>query len=101
MSLADKEFSAKKNRTKKIRAVIEAIVLLSLLYIIINALVVFAKYEPYTLRNAEYGGDEGFVAISYFGVDRTGTNSLIGVEQLEHHLEVDLQLHHLIYILCS
>ena len=88
MSLADKEFSAKKNRTKKIRAVIEAIVLLSLLYIIINALVVFAKYEPYTLRNAEYGGDEGFVAISYFGVDRTGTNSLIGVEQLEHHLEV-------------
>ena len=37
MSLADKEFSAKKNRTKKIRAVIEAIVLLSLLYIIINA----------------------------------------------------------------
>lgn len=88
MSLADKEFSANKNRTKKIRAVIEAIVLLSLLYIIINALVVFAKYEPYTLRNAEYGGDEGFVAISYFGVDRTGTNSLIGVEQLEHHLEV-------------
>ena len=88
MTLADKAFSAKKNRNKKIRSVIEALVLLTLLYIIINSLFVFAKYEPYTLRNAEYGSDEGFVAISYFGVDRTGTNSLIGVEQLEHHLEV-------------
>ena len=87
MTLADKEFSAKKNRRKRIRAVIEAIVLISLLYIIINALFVFAKYKPYTLRNTEYGSDEGFVAITYFGVDRTGTNSLIGVEQLEHHLE--------------
>ena len=88
MTLADKVFSAKKNRNKKIRSVIEAGVLLTLLYIIINSLFVFAKYEPYTLLNAEYGSDEGFVAISYFGVDRTGTNSLIGVEQLEHHLEV-------------
>ena len=88
MTLADKEFSAKKNRNKRIRAVIEAIVLITLLYIIINALFVFAKYQPYTLKNAEYGSDEGFVAISYFGVDRSGTNSLIGVDQLEHHLEV-------------
>ena len=88
MTLADKEFSAKKDRNKKIRAVIEAIVLISLFYIIVNALFVFAKYQPYTIKTAEYGSDEGFVAISYFGVDRSGTNSLIGVEQLEHHLEV-------------
>lgn len=88
MTLADKEFSAKKNRNKRIRAVVEAIVLIALLYIIINALFVFAKYQPYTLKNTEYGSDEGFVALSYFGVDRLGTNSLIGVEQLEHHLEV-------------
>lgn len=88
MALADKEFSAKKNRNKRIRSLIEVIVLASLLYIIVNALFVFAKYQPYTLQNAEFGSDEGFVAISYFGVDRAGTNSLIGVEQLEHHLEV-------------
>lgn len=88
MSLADKEFSAKKNRNKRIRAVLEAVVLASLLYIIVNALFVFAKYQPYTLKNADFGSDEGFVALSYFGVDRAGTGSLIGVEQLEHHLEV-------------
>lgn len=88
MTLADKEFSAKKNRTKRIRAVIEAIVLATLLYLIITALFVFEKYQPYTFKNTEFGNDEGFVAISYFGVDRTGTGNLIGVEQLEHHLEV-------------
>ena len=49
MTLADKEFSAKKNRNKRIRAVIEAIVLILLLYIIINALFVFAKYQHYKL----------------------------------------------------
>ena len=88
MALADKEFSAKKNRNKRIRAVIEAIVLISLLYLTINALFVFTKYRPFTLQDTEFGSDEGFIAISYFGVDRSGTNSLIGVEQLEHHLEV-------------
>lgn len=87
MTLADKEFTARKNRKKRIRAIIEAAVLLSLLYIIINSLYVFAKYRPFTLNSTEFGSDEGFVAISYFGVDRTGTNSLIGEEQLEHHLE--------------
>ena len=45
MALADKEFSAKKNRNKRIRSLIEVIVLASLLYIIVNALFVFAKYR--------------------------------------------------------
>ena len=88
MTLADKEFTSRRNRVKRIRTVIEIIVIAILMYIIINALFVFAKYEPFTLNNTEFGTDEGFVAISYFGVDRTGTSSLIGKEQLEHHLEV-------------
>ena len=88
MTLADKEFTSKRNRIKRIRSVIEAIVLAALLYVIINALFVFAKYQPYTLNSTEFGSDEGFVAISYFGVDRTGTSSLIGKDALEHHLEV-------------
>lgn len=88
MTLADKEFTSKRNRIKRIRSVIEAIVLAVLLYVIVNALFVFAKYQPFTLNNAEFGGDEGFVALSYFGVDRTGTSSLIGKDLLGHHLEV-------------
>ena len=88
MTLADKEFTSKKNRIKRIRSVIEAVVLAVLFYAIINALFVFAKYQPYSLNNAEFGSDEGFVALSYFGVDRTGTTGLIGKDLLEHHLEV-------------
>ena len=88
MTLADEQFTSQRNKRKRIRTVAEVIVLAILLYIIINALFVFEKYEPYTLNNTEFGSDEGFVAISYFGVDRTGTNTLIGKEQLEHHLEV-------------
>ena len=88
MTLADKEFTSKRNRIKRIRSVIEAIVLAVLLYIVVNALFVFAKYQPYSLNNTEFGSDEGFVALSYFGVDRTGTSGLIGKDLLEHHLEV-------------
>jgi hypothetical protein len=88
VTLADKEFTSKKNRIKRIRSVIEAVVLAVLFYAIINALFVFAKYQPYSLNNAEFGSDEGFVALSYFGVDRTGTTGLIGKDLLEHHLEV-------------
>jgi hypothetical protein len=88
MTLADEQFTSQRNKTKRIRTIAEVIVLAILLYIIINALFVFGKYEPFTFNNAEFGSDEGFIAISYFGVDRTGTNTLIGKEQLEHHLEV-------------
>ena len=97
MTLADKEFTSKRNRVKRTRTVFEIIVIVVLLYVIINALFVFAKYKPFTLNNTEFGTDEGFVAISYFGVDRTGTNVLIGKEQLEHHLEV-LKLHIIKYL---
>ncbi|MBQ9573032.1 MAG: glycoside hydrolase [Acidaminococcaceae bacterium] len=88
MTLADEQFTSQRNRRKKIRTVAEVIVLVVLLYIIVNALFVFGKYEPFNFNNTEFGSDEGFIAISYFGVDRTGTNTLIGKEQLEHHLEV-------------
>ena len=70
MTLADKEFTSKRNRVKRIRTVIEVIVIAVLLYIIINALFVFSKYKPFSLNDTEFGTDEGFVAISYFGVDR-------------------------------
>ena len=88
MTLADEQFTSQRNKIKRFRTVAEVIVLAILLYIIINALFVFGKYEPFTFNNTEFGSDEGFIAISYFGVDRTGTNTLIGKEQLEHHLEV-------------
>ena len=53
MTLADKEFTSKRNRVKRIRTVIEAIVIVVVLYIIINALFVFAKYKPFSLMFGE------------------------------------------------
>ena len=88
MTLADEQFTSQRNKRKRIRTVAEVIILAVLLYIIIKALFVFGKYEPFNFNNTEFGSDEGFIAISYFGVDRTGTNTLIGKDQLEHHLEV-------------
>ena len=44
MTLADKEFTAKKNRVKKIRSVLEFLFIIVLLYIIVNALFVFEQY---------------------------------------------------------
>ena len=55
MTLADKEFTSKRNRVKRIRTVIEVIVIVVVLYIIINALFVFAKYKPFSLNNTEFG----------------------------------------------
>ena len=88
MTLADKDFTSRRDRIKRIRTVAEIVTLIALLFIVVNALFVFKKYQPFTLNNTEFGSDEGFVAVSYFGVDRTGTNTLIGMDQLEHHLEV-------------
>lgn len=47
MILADKEFTSKRNRVKRIRTVIEVIVIVVLLYIIINALFVFPSINRF------------------------------------------------------
>ena len=88
MSLGYDDYTSRKNRKKIIRTVLEFIILAVLLYIVVTAIVVFKDYQPYNDTNTDYAGDKGFVGISYFGVDRIGNESLIGLEQLEHHLEV-------------
>lgn len=85
--LADKDVTARKNRRKRVRFLAEGIFLLALLFLILNALFVFSRYQPYTPDQAPSDGeDHGFVAISYFGVDRTGTGELIGADLLDEHL---------------
>lgn len=88
MPRSDPEFTALKNKKKKQRTILEILVLIILAGLIINALFTFTQYQPYSWKTAEFDGDKGFVALSYYGVDRTGTGELIGEEQLEHHLEV-------------
>ena len=77
-----KEFSPKKKDRKKIiRGTVEVIILIGILILSINSIFTFSKYKPYD------NDENGFIVISYSGVDRNGTNSLIGTEALESQLE--------------
>lgn len=83
------EFTRRKNRLKMIRTVLQVIILIVCLYIIGMALFHNAQYIPSDNRDGvvDGEGDTGFVALSYFGVDRVGnTSDLIGHERLGSHL---------------
>ena len=79
-------FTSQKERNKKVRVVFEVLVILFALFIVIRALFTFVKYVPYNDNAVAKNGDQGFIALSYFGVDRTGNASLIGMELLDQHL---------------
>lgn len=78
-----------KDRKKMIRSVIQVIILLILLIIIIRAFFNMNKYEAFDKadKNIVTGEENGFIAISYFGVDREGTSTLISTKRLEEHLK--------------
>lgn len=76
----------KKNRKKLIRSIIEGIILIVLLIIIIKALFTFSQYEEYT-QEVITKEDNGFIALSYFGVDRAGNETLISEKRLQEHLK--------------
>lgn len=81
-------FETRKDVIKTVRCSIELVILLGLLYLIIHALFVFRTYQPYDKNDEKIvsGEDHGFVAISYFGVDRDGTDTLISTERLDEML---------------
>ena len=75
----------KKNVYKVIRSIIEAVVLIILLIVIIRALFSFNTYKPYSEEEAT--SNAGFVALSYFGVDRIGSDTLTSTQRLDEHLK--------------
>lgn len=74
-----------KNRRKVIRSIIQAIVLIGVSVLIINATFNLKKYADASQNSIN--GDHGFIAISYFGVDQTGDDTLISTKLLSQHLE--------------
>jgi len=75
----------KKDRSKWIKTVIQLAVLIVVGYILFHALVDVEKFaEP---DRSEWTSDKGFVALSYFGVSRSGTPKLISKEELNKHLK--------------
>lgn len=80
-------FSSKtKERKKVIRSIVEWILLLFILYIIYLALFSYNTYIPFS-DNERSQTEDGFIAISYFGVDRSGSETLVSTKQLEEHIK--------------
>ena len=78
--------SKKKNRKKVIRTIIQLITIVILVYIIVISSFSFNKYIPF--ENSERSQTkDGFIAISYFGVDRTENGSLISKKKLDEHMQ--------------
>lgn len=80
----------RKNRKKVVRSIAEGILLIGLLVLIICAVHTFDSYEPYEETWVEMATDEedtGFIALSYFGVDRNETKNLISTERLQEHMD--------------
>uniref|UniRef100_UPI00286F83EB glycoside hydrolase n=1 Tax=Anaerosporobacter sp. TaxID=1872529 RepID=UPI00286F83EB len=75
-----------KDKRKLIRGTFQGIVLLLLLFLLLRALLSISKYTPYKEVNKQ-SKDYGFVALSYFGVSRTGDDVTITTQKLEEHIE--------------
>lgn len=87
MKISDKEFTARKGRKKLIRVIFEIIILVGIAAICINALFTLKTYEAFSAKNSKISQDRGFVALSYFGVERIGNQSVIGEGRLREQLK--------------
>ena len=83
---ADKEYTAKKNSKKQRRVILQLGILAVVAAIFYFALFTAGKYKPYEPTAINMAQDKGFIALSYFGVDRVGLQPLISEERLGEHL---------------
>lgn len=74
----------RKNSRKAVRTVFQFGILISLLVVIMLA--VFDWDEYVSVPESEYKYDNGFITLSYFGVDRSRKATLIDDDMLEKHL---------------
>ncbi len=77
----------KKDRIKIARGILQGVILIILLIAIIKALFSFSVYEPYNSSKISNNQDSGFIAVSYFGIDRTGNDTLISTKRLDEQLK--------------
>ena len=87
--VGDHKYTRRKNRRKRFRTLLQVLILALFSYVVWMGLFHHGTYVPAEADGeAEPGmSDTGFVALSYFGVDRIGNKSdLIGKDVLEQHL---------------
>lgn len=74
----------KKNRKKIVRTIIQCVILLLLCAMLVNVIFDIQKYK--VPDRTGWTQDQGFIAISYFGVGRTATSKLVAKKQLDEQL---------------
>ena len=88
-ALGDRAFTRRKNRWKILRTILEVIVVGSIALSLYRLFFVHQEYHPYDASLLSFESEHtGFIALSYFGVDRNGdTSTRIGHAQLRKHLQ--------------
>ncbi|GAB2540210.1 polysaccharide deacetylase family protein [Gracilibacillus alcaliphilus] len=76
----------RKNRKKVISVIVQSIMIVLLLIIVVQAIFFTNKFQ--TVSSSELTNDHGFIALSYFGVDRSGSAKHISKDELNKHLTV-------------
>lgn len=88
MPMKTKGFSPeRKDRIKLVRSILQGIILIAVLALIVKAVLTFSEYQPYNTNTFSKDRNSGFIAVSYFGVDRTGDDTLISTEALEKQIK--------------
>ena len=84
MTLGEESYTRHKNRVKRARTLVEIAFVVAALYLLYTLFFHGKTYQPYTESQVSPTTDTGFIALSYFGVDRIGdTSTLIGEKQLQ------------------
>ena len=85
-----KLFETKTDVVVFLRSLFEFAVICVVAYMLFHLFFDPNRYVPYDKsdENIISGQDNGFICISYFGIDRTGTDTLVSTENLEKQLRV-------------
>ena len=79
MTLGEESYTRHKNRVKRARTLVEIAFVIAALYLLYTLFFHGKTYQPYIESQVSPTTDTGFIALSYFGVDRIGdTSTLIG-----------------------
>lgn len=78
-----------KDVRRLISSIIQLVIIIAVLILIIRQLFTFIVYKPYDPADKAVvsGEDHGFLALSYFGVERESTTSRISSQKLEEHFK--------------
>lgn len=85
--MSNKFSPEKKERRKKVRTILQGIILIVIAAVTFKALFSFTSYKEYSNNINTEAEDKGFIALSYFGVDTSGEDSLISKGNLRAQLK--------------